>query len=293
MYWTQSIIRKKILLMTNEIIPTPYPGFQYIKDNLSVYVDRFLTGEIIAFRGANCSESEQQKLMTLLGDALGWWPNSLESDNPFYYETHHRTMSEERASDKSSMMLGWHLEHVTNKDLIYVSALWCMNNFKCDPQSGTTLFVDVVKIFESLPEEDRVFLEGIIVEATPVKAGNAAGNDTGRYKFIAPHWVLGIGVPRPILTRSHDNRVVSLHGKEPSEEESHRFDVLCDHIIDQVISNEDIRYVHSWEEGDMLLLDIFRNAHAVTGGFNQGDRTLTGIFGLLRYLGEEGGNQIA
>lgn len=36
--------------------------------------------------------------------------------------------------------------------------------------------------------------------------------------------------------------------------------------------------VHQWQKGDLLIPDLFKLAHAVTGGFVQNQRQLDGMF---------------
>lgn len=268
--------------MTKIIEPEQYPGTKYITENLHRYVTRFLNGEVIAFRGAYCSEEDQQEIMNLLGDTLGWWPNSESHDDPMYYETHHQNMNSTNVVDKSSIMLGWHLEHVGHIDEFYVGACWCMNLFKCDPDAGRTLFVDVMSVFQGLSIDDQEFLNSALVELWPVGVEHDSELKIERYPFSQAHWILGDMVARPVLNYSHETKLVLLEGKEPSEQEVARFNQLFNYIVKEVTENEDIRLEHRWEEGDMLLLDVFRLAHSVTGGFKQHERKLDGIFGILR-----------
>lgn len=264
--------------MTKVIKPEKYPGIEHIKNNLNHYVDRFLAGEVIAFRGANCSQEEQEDLMKLLGDRLGWWPNSINHYEPMYYETHHQNMNDVTRYKKNSIMLEWHLEHVGNVHESYVGACWCMNLFKCDPLSGKTLFVDVIKIYESMSIEDQEFLASAEVKLIP-KDPLAA---TRTAPFCEKHWILGSNVVRPVFNGSHDTELFLVAGKTPTELEKIRFKNLFDYIVSEVTSNKNIRLEHRWVEGDMLLLDVFRLAHAVTGGFKENERKLDGIFGILR-----------
>ena len=49
--------------------------------------------------------------------------------------------------------------------------------------------------------------------------------------------------------------------------------------IDVIEKDESIRIVHDWKQGDLVLMDAFKLAHAVTGGFKPEDREFTGIWG--------------
>lgn len=273
------------MISTNLI---PYPGFEKFTENIDFYIKMFLDGKVIAFRGANCPAEEQEKIMTILGDKLGWWPNSSNNLNsseyksPFYYETHSKSMNNTNTTDKNSLMLGWHLEHVGKLDVKYCGACWCMNLFKCEPDAGRTFFVDTIKVLESLSKEDQEFLDRCYIKITPFGEEEAyEGINAPFYKFLQKHWVLNRLVPRPVLMSSHKTELKMFGESMPTEQEKEKFNKLFDYIVDQVNNNEEIRIVHSWEEGDMLILDVFRLAHAVTGGFVEGERKLDGIFGKV------------
>jgi alpha-ketoglutarate-dependent taurine dioxygenase len=263
------------------VVTVPYPGLDYVKNNIAEYIDRLLAGEIIAFRGANCSIDEQLDIMITLGDIFGWSPNSINHDDPMYYETHHDSMDEITTKSKEALMLSWHVEHVGLKDELYAGACWCMNLFKADPDSGKTLFVDIVKLFESLDEEDQKLLLGAEVGLRPF---DELDYKVESYKFVEQHWAIDKKLIRPVLNSSHETVLVSVNGELPTNQDNENFNRIFTFILDEVFFNEDIRYEHSWEEGDMLLLDVSRMAHAVTGGFKHGERKLTGIFGTISSL---------
>lgn len=273
-------------MIKTEIIE--YPGTEKFVEDIDIYIDLFLQGKVIAFRNANCSAEDQEKIMTLLGDNLGWWPNSENIPgsegyrSPFYYETHTQSMTNTNVVDKNSLMLGWHLEHVGKIDVKYYGACWCMNLFQCDPDAGKTLFVDTIEVLESLNSEDQEFLDKCYVKIVPFGEEEVyEGTDAGFYKLLQKHWILDKLVPRAVLMSSHETYLEMFDGNEPTEEQKNKFKLLFDYIVGQVNNNEDIRVVHSWEEGDMLILDVFRLAHAVTGGFKKGERQLDGIFGKV------------
>lgn len=255
-----------------------FPGVDVFKEDIEGYVEEFLNGKILAFRNANCTQAEQEEITKLLGDRLGWWPNSLSDEDPTYHETHEQSMNERNTSDNASLILGWHLEHVGPGE-VYVGASWCMNLYRCSPDAGKTYFVDVLALFASLSEEDQSLMRQSVVVLEPMDPDAPIGQP---YALVEKHWVLGKDVPRCVLNNSHRTKLVSVAGAEPTAEQVETFDRVFNYLVDQVNNNEDIRLVQSWQEGDMLIFDVFRWAHAVTGGFNAGERRLDGIFGILR-----------
>jgi alpha-ketoglutarate-dependent taurine dioxygenase len=66
-------------------------------------------------------------------------------------------------------------------------------------------------------------------------------------------------------------------GKPPTEEQVSRLNVLLDVLKTNLNDNLEIRYSQLWEEGDILIVDLFRMYHSVMGGFTAGQRKFTGI----------------
>jgi alpha-ketoglutarate-dependent taurine dioxygenase len=266
-----------------EIKTVEFPGADEIINNITKYREMFLNDTMIAFRNAHCDRPTQERIMQAFGDAFGWWPNSNEVRDSGYVETHHNHMNEQNTEKPESTMLGWHLEHVQLTDGIYVGASWCMNLFRCKPGAGLTYFVDTLKLFESLGEEDKEILKNAKCELTSVWGGHDEGNlnKTAEYSVVKDHWILGKDTLRAFFASSEVTQLKTIYGRRPTEEESKKFRKALDYALHQVHSNTEIRMVHNWQEGDMLILDMFRLAHSVGGGFDKDQRRLDGIFGRI------------
>lgn len=255
-----------------------YPGVDAILNNIDTYKDKFLKETIVGFRNAYCNREDQQKIFYAFGDALGWYPNS---DNPVelanYEETHHSHMNSGNTIDKDKPMLGWHLEHVLLKNDTFLGASWCMNLFKCEPGAGYTYFIDMAKLHDSLSDDDKDFLSSTVASVEITK-----GDKTDLYenKVVQHHWVLGDKIIR-LHFMPNSTSLKSIEGRTPTQDEETRFDSIINNIMTQVYENRDIVKVQEWQEGDMLILDMFKLAHAVGGGFKQNERQLDGIFGHL------------
>jgi alpha-ketoglutarate-dependent taurine dioxygenase len=259
----------------------PYPGVDEIRNNFETYRSLFLENAIIAFRGAHCSKSEQDEVMRIFGDNLDWWPNSRSSHDSRYEETHHRHMNSENVSNKDTMMLGWHLEHVQLTQGRYVGASWCMNLFQCEPGSGNTFFVDMIGVYDSIPERFKEVLDSAEVEIKSFWGPHDSNyqNDAATYEIVKPHWILGKKVARVFLADPSLTELRSINGEAPTQEQLSLFQEALEFIFDQVKNNDSIQMVHEWQEGDMVISDMFRMAHAVGGGFDKEQRKLDGIFG--------------
>lgn len=260
-----------------------YPGKKEIFNNFDKYKQIFLDDGIIPFRNAHCDREEQDEIMRFFGDRLGWWPNNSNSTGDHTYEeTHERHMGVENIEDKNALMLAWHLEHVQLKKDIYVGASWCMNLFKCDPDAGVTYFVNMLKFYRELPEEEKSFLSKIEIELPQdlSQAYEAPNKEERTYKLVQNHWLHNEDTIR-IFLGSEDAKLYRFDGHTPTKEQEERLKEFLNKLFVFIYENEESRLVHYWQEGDMLISDMFIMAHAVTGGFKQGERRLDGMFATL------------
>jgi alpha-ketoglutarate-dependent taurine dioxygenase len=262
-----------------------YPGKQEIFNNFDKYKKIFLEDGVIPFRNAFCDREDQEEIIKFFGDQLGWWPNSTLSINSNYEETHERHMHEKNIGEKDSLMLDWHLEHVHLKEDIYVGASWCMNLFKCAPDAGKTYFFNMLKFYRSLPKEDKDFLkksEAKIANYWSRVAQSGSQPEEETYALVQKHWLHNEDTLRLFVGSLNDTKLYKFNGNMPTKEQEEKFIKILTDIIDFIKHGDEFKMVHFWEEGDMLVSDMFVMAHAVSGGFSQGQRRLDGIFAKLR-----------
>ena len=67
-------------------------------------------------------------------------------------------------------------------------------------------------------------------------------------------------------------------GETPEEWQKEKFIEIRNFFINQIDKNEEIRIVHKWKENDLVFSDLFRLAHAVTGGFHSSERKFLGTW---------------
>lgn len=249
-----------------------FPGFEEIKNNFNKYRDIFLNEQIIAFRNANLNRKEQEELMYLFGDNFGWLPNSSYKKDFGYAETHHAHIDKRGSVSKDNLILEWHQEHIEDPNHIFVSGMWNMELFKCDPESGKTCFVDMSKIYNNFIEEDQKFLD----RCTAYCEGEI-------FKIVSNHWITNEKTIRSFYATIEIDKtyLYLIDDREPTEIESEKFKLLYDQIVTEVWLNKDIRMEHSWKQGDLLIPDLFKLAHGIFGGFNKNERRLEGIFGII------------
>jgi alpha-ketoglutarate-dependent taurine dioxygenase len=192
-----------------------------------------------------------------------------------------------RYATKDELMLNWHTEHVQNEGDSFHGATWRMEKFNCPEDSGHTYFVDMTKMFNDLSIEDQEFVSKCVSQVeTRESTYSPDGAQTIKeikqsFKMVKAHPIteektlrifLGASVPENIYLYEFD-------GREPTQEEKNRHLGLYKQICKDVWQNESIRMVHKWQEGDLAVPDLFKLAHAVSGGFVENQRTLQGQFG--------------
>jgi len=170
------------------------------------------------------------------------------------------------------IMLRWHMEHIYSDNPI-IAATWNMINFNTDNNNGKTYFVDSEQVYKMMPNEWKNFLEKCTLN------WNEAG--INNFQIVKNHWItknkvfrIRINSDKELIKESFlvDNNI-------PSHEEIKLFEEIVVWFANQVMNNEDIRIVHKWKQGDIVIPDMFKLAHAVTGGFDSIDRKFIGIWG--------------
>lgn len=266
---------------------TEFTSIEEIKSNPEKYKDLFLKDKIIVFRNANLNKEQQTDLMEFFGDTLGWYPNSSNRSPSDYVEDHHKHMVNGRYATKDQLMLNWHTEHVENENDSFHGATWRMEKFNCPEDSGHTYFMDMTEMYANLNKDDQEFLDKCItyltvVEATYDKEDNQTLKEIKQsFKTVDTHPITGEKTLRVHLA-SPTPEFISLEtfdGRNPSAEERNNFNRLIKWVCNEVWTNEEIRMVHKWQEGDLAVPDLYKLAHAVSGGFVENQRTLQGQFG--------------
>jgi alpha-ketoglutarate-dependent taurine dioxygenase len=257
--------------------PRPYSSKEELYEDLQAVVDVYKKDGIVGIRGLHLDEKEHIQLVKDLGDILGWYPNNSSNFNHQYIENHSTNVkASEIASDPDEVILRWHLEHVDFDAYIpLVAGVWNMHKFNCNPESGKTYFLDSRRAYETIFSiEEQQFLKKCIATWTEDEAGLEKYETT----IVKPHWITGEDQIRLELHHTEETTLLTVDGNEPTDEDRSLFYVLINRFSDYVTNNEDARIVHKWEEGDILVPDLFTMAHAVTGGFNPEDREFTGYW---------------
>jgi alpha-ketoglutarate-dependent taurine dioxygenase len=263
-----------------KIVPIEFPGLEELKNNFDFYKNKLIEDSVVAFRNANISLEDQKELHKTLGDLFGW--ETREGGWNYYQENHSHNPSINTAQ-KDEILLGWHMEHVYYNTPI-IASTWNMSTFNVDSSVGKTYFFDTQKIYSSLDEDSQNFLSKCRLNSSNFNLEQPFIP----YDLVQDHWLTKEKVIRlPIGGDIFENLEIldSFDGEKPSLENNNKFKTLASSISRRITDDESSRLVHEWKQGDLLLVDIFRLAHAVTGGFEPKDREFTGIWGWKKIDG--------
>jgi len=270
-----------------------FPGVDEVLQEWEKYRDIFIEDGIIPFRNAFLDFEEQKRLMAGLGEKIGWY-----LANP--YTENHKTLNK---LTEDHCILTWHVEHSYWENPI-CAASWNMHTFKEEnPKNGRTLFYPMDKYFDNLSEEDKEFSLSAYIRVyhDPDRVHNLS-------EFINPHkhWIKGEEhiSNRPIsvdhfLSGKKTYRIANLgvqpdhldsinfldnvNGQTPTKEQEdtyRRQTLQAKKIVAKELASEtdDICLIHEWQEGDLLIPDLFKMAHSITGGFKSINRKFYGIW---------------
>jgi alpha-ketoglutarate-dependent taurine dioxygenase len=257
------------------IKPVIVDSFQSIIQDIDGYVDVFKKDALIIFRGARISRSEQLLLTKIFGDNMGWYPNSSELGEQIwsYEENHSHTMNmyNRHNTKRDEIFLSWHLEHMGHHNPA-VGATWNMEKFRCETGVGNTLFVNISDVYDMFSQDDADFLKKCKVAAFYGWSLDEPGHQQipALHDAVEKYEPSGRNALRLSALFKYDRETYYLHsfdGRQPSDYEEARFLELSLFFTKQIHNNEDVRQVHEWNEGDVVVVDLFLMAHAVLGGF--------------------------
>jgi hypothetical protein len=74
------------------------------------------------------------------------------------------------------------------------------------------------------------------------------------------------------------NSLYQFNNQEPTEEQVIYYNNLIKKIHTTVKEDKEIRKVQQWSQGDLLIVDLEKMAHAVCGGFEPENRKFIGMW---------------
>lgn len=257
--------------------PVEFPGIQEVLDNVEVYKQKFLDDSIIVFRNANLSYDDQSFLHAQLGPLLGYYIDTEGDDKTSRYIENHSERPLIETATAGDILLPWHIENLYSGNP-KVFSTWNMTKFTTDIENGKTYFIDCEKAYNAMPEEWKIFLDVCKINNPNI----ATDENLDDFSPVANHWMNSNLLLRLAPRKNKDSGTTlrSVYDREPTELEKTLFEEIFTWFGNYVYDNEEERIVHKWQQGDLLIVDIFKLAHAVTGGFSPADREFIGMWGF-------------
>lgn len=257
--------------------PIEFPGMEEVINNSEYYKDKFIKESVICFRNANLTKEEQYDFNARFGEKIGW-QSEVQRDK--YVENHSRVTN---SAGQDEILVGWHVEHPYYKNPI-VTGTWNMYKFTADPESGKTYFVDTGSVYDMLSDEEKDFLLNSSASWPESIQRQSLNPDlvNKEISVVHSHWLTGRPILRFLMCPRNvplNAELVHFKNEIPNSETKEYFVSLIKKITREIMENEDIRIVHRWQQGDLIIADLHRLAHAVTGGFRPEDREFCGIWG--------------
>jgi alpha-ketoglutarate-dependent taurine dioxygenase len=254
-----------------------FKDIEELVTNMPYYKEKFLNNAVFCLRNANLTVEEQERVARVFGDSLQWSPNSIDTSKDLYVEDHSRHIEAINSRGPNGTILPWHMEHVFRNNPV-VSGIWNMQLFTCDNNFGKTYFVDTSKLFNELSKDYQDFLLKVTLKET--KSGENLFID-----MVQNHRITNEKVIRFPFPLHHNAEIFQFDGKEITESILDKYNEVYDFIENKIRTDESIRFEQKWQQGDLLIVDLFKMAHAVTGGFTPDQRKFTGIFGAEKTWG--------
>lgn len=261
--------------MPIETTPLIFSSKEELEKNFDKVIEEFMGPGICVIRGLSFTKEEQQKLVQTFGDTVGSYPNSSSKNIVHtYLEDHSSSGNKSKITTGDDIMLDWHLEHVDYDSYIpLIGGVWNMFTFKCHPESGKTFFFDSFEAYKLFSPDEIDFLSKCVLTWIDV-------DDSGPHyaPAIANHWKLNKPLIRIEITERVYVSLFAFDGRTPTEQEQTEYKRLERKFKQIIYDNLDLRIIHRWQEGDIVIPDLFRMAHAVTGGFDPKDRKFNGFW---------------
>lgn len=224
---------------------------------------------VIGFKKINISEAQQQELCRRLGDFVNWIPNTNYSSLPIdpYYETLETELLNKKPKQK--LLCEWSMN--ITRQVPSVGSI--LNNvvFQCDKRNGSTLLIDMRKVFNLLKNEWREFVRQIIwIEIDTGISRQMVEKHRNTNQEIL---IFSTEFSSDLEIRKQYKFVIG--DQEINEEQTQLLKEVFDYILEMIhICNLNILEEWKWDEKDLLIVDDSCMLQATKGGFKYGSRII-------------------
>lgn len=223
----------------------------------------------IGFKKLNINEAQQQELARRLGDFVNWFPNTKFSDlieNP-YYET--LAIELQNKKSRNEMIVEWSMDITRQSKIAGV----LLNNvlFQCDKRAGSTLLIDMRKVYNLLKPEWKKFVDQIewVDQETKIfrKMVELHRNTNQKILIFSTEFCS--------FLYENPRYKFFINGKELRSKQKTILSEILVEILDIIhICNLNILEEWKWNEKDLLIVDGSCMLQATKGGFKYGSRVI-------------------
>lgn len=288
---------------------------EQIVNDPRLYVSAFKQHGIIVFKKAYFSDDEVLSIFDSFSHELNFTARASSDDGSLddvlswtYIQKHDEVAQEMDSSGTNSAtsdIIQWHVEGVSMK-WQQRAAGWNMEHLTCERGSGQTGFVDMCQLFDDLSDDHQKFLDKTTIIHMPNWQCAPQNSESFRKAFTS---AVSSGY-RKIQVEdgegylySYSRPAVQLHpsngrstlrtcpcfaewglqdymlfydGRFPTSDELTLFNQIMEIVSSEISRNTKRQMWHTWDEGDLVIPDLFRMAHGVRGGFSAGQRRFRG-----------------
>ena len=290
-----------------------FNGIYDIEENAQKYFDVMKNFGIICFRRAFLDSEKSVDVLFELSKYFNWTPvykNPGDSRRSHWIYTQNyddRALAFNLDGSEQGLINPWHLEGMYKKNTMHAAG-WNMRNFKCHKSVGQTGFVDASVLIQIMPKDMYEFMKRSKLIHYPIfvrkfpddhkamvnkftksvknmedEIWTIDGNSeisSHAHDAIEDHPTFGCEVLRLCPCRErwgNQHLLFSVDGRQPTDEENKMFDDICQWLSTKLL-DESIVWYHEYEEGDLIIPDLFIMIHAARGGFDSGQREFDGFW---------------
>jgi alpha-ketoglutarate-dependent taurine dioxygenase len=229
---------------------------------------------VIGFKKINITEAQQYELSRRLGDFVNWVPNT--SNSTSLIEPRYEKLESEIANKpkKQKLLVEWNMNQADK--IRSVGSVISNTVFSCDRRAGSTLLMDMRKVFDLIQNEEwKEFISRIAWH----------DNETGISRsLVETHRNTNQKILmffNELVVQSHSKTEINpryrffYKGEELDSEQKDMFVEIVKSMFEIIyVSNLDLIEEWKWNEKDLLIVDDSCMRQATKGGFRVGARVM-------------------
>lgn len=203
-----------------------------------------------------------------VSENLGWMCRFKGGDF-FRYEEDHSTIKDLAICGSETPVVPWHISGI-HEEFPHAGVFWKMQSFSASNGCGRTGFFDCEYLAEIISPKWKELL----------KASKIVHNNQDEQQPRNPIDINPVTGKETIRIRTDSDQceehLFSVEDREPTESEQSIFRQISIWTFFNARSNTQHQHFWEWEEGDIVIVDLFRMAYSVFGGFKPEERKIVG-----------------